>query len=872
MKKILIIAIIILLKSTGHAQDDYQKGESPYFIIRGGENSMPLLDTRADVNIAATIADVKITQVYTNKGKKPIEAIYVFPASTGAAIHGLTMTINERVVKAKISKKEDARKTYEKAKSEGKRASLLEQKRPNVFKMNIANIMPADTIIVELEYTEKLLPDDGLFEFMLPTVVGPRFKPKSPEGEDDFPDIKYHYGESSYDFDININLMSGVPVHEMECPTHKLDMTQHSDRHLELSLAENQEKTGNRDFVLRYRLTGGHIESGLLLSEGEVENFFMLTLQPPARVGDAEIIPREYIFVMDVSYSMAGDPIEISKELMFDLLDRLGPNDMFNIQYFASTSYMMSETSLPVTPENIEFAKKDISENYGGGGTNLYHALTKSLAIDKKTGYARSYIIVTDGYILVDEKVVDLIRENLNNANFFAFGIGSSVNRYLIEAIAKCGYGEPFVVLDMSEAEDIAVKFSKYIEDPVLSDIEIDFDGLDVYDVEPENIPDVFGTRPINIVGKWRGIPEGEIEVSGQSSKGKLKVSIPLKVFVKKDTSQALKYLWARDRIEELELLKKGQIAYTEKEITDLGLKYGLMTEYTSFVAVDNQIANKKGNPTVVEQDLPLPENVSFGRTSYASSYSGGYSGYGGGDDAVDNPLMPIAYRKPIYVGPVFGVHRTFMSIESDYDENILNSFKAENLSGNGWNIGLSFEYLLGNIKNSNSSIIGIVKYESMNGKDYHNINPEDLVLNMPQISELPEYERIVDLQLLDITLLYKYNMFNSNFGIAAGPSFSLILGTNDYRAINLFDENISFPNVDGYKLDNNGQTLILRDGDVPDVNAFRIALNFRLQYEILLGRMYIVPYAGYQLGLTSLSPAIKLNMIHIGTEIRFAI
>ena len=177
---ILTTVLAILLGTTAYAQPNESDDRtlSPYFFVKSDDpqvDQLPLKSTSAAVNISGVIADVQVTQVYKNEGRRPLEAIYVFPASTKAALYGMRMRIGERVINAKISKREDARREYEQAKEQGKSASLLEQQRPNVFQMNVANIMPGDEIRVELSYTELLVPTDRIYEFFYPTVVGPRY-------------------------------------------------------------------------------------------------------------------------------------------------------------------------------------------------------------------------------------------------------------------------------------------------------------------------------------------------------------------------------------------------------------------------------------------------------------------------------------------------------------------------------------------------------------------------------------------------------------------------------------------------------------------------------------------------------------------------
>ncbi len=593
---------------------------SPYFFVKSDDpalDRLPLKSTSARVNISGVIADVKVTQVYKNEGKRPIEAIYVFPASTRAAVYGMEMKIGERTVIAKIKKREDARREYEQAKQEGKSASLLEQQRPNVFQMNVANIMPGDVIKVELSYTELLVPEDGVYEFVYPTVAGPRYSNQPAESaapQDKWISNPYtHQGEApAYDFGIAVNIAAGLPVRDIYCASHKVDIAYDGPAIAAIRLDNSEKKGGNRDYILRYRLEGEKIESGLLLYKGESENFFLLMMQPPKHITLADIPKREYIFIVDVSGSMYGYPLEISKKLLKDLIGKLRPADVFNVLLFSGGSSLMSERSLPATPENINKALAMIDNQKGGGGTELLPALKRALALPRTKGFSRSVIIATDGYVSVETEVFDLIRKNLGDANMFTFGIGTSVNRHLLEGMARVGMGEPFVIATESEAPDKAGKFRNMIQSPVLTGIKLDFGKFEAYDVEPLSIPDVMADRPVIVFGKWRGNPKGTLTLTGTSGAGAYTAKIDVAKFKPEKTNSALKYLWARKKIS---VLADYEVLLSDskrvEEVTQLGLKYNLLTAYTSFVAVDSEVRNKDGQSTTVNQPLPLPEGVS---------------------------------------------------------------------------------------------------------------------------------------------------------------------------------------------------------------------------------------------------------------------
>jgi Ca-activated chloride channel family protein len=610
----------LLKASQSIPKADEDKTLSPYFFVLSDDpavDRMPLKSTGAEVHVAGTIAQVEVTQVYQNQGDSVLEAIYIFPLSTKAAIYRMRMTVGDRVIEAKIKKRQEAREDYEKARKEGRTASLLEQQRPNVFQMNVANIMPGDEIKVEIQYTELLVPTDHTYEFVYPTVVGPRYSETKKEGAPDterWVENPYtHEGQKpTYTFSLGASIHSGIPISKVSSPSHKVVVEYDGKKTAHVGLKDEKDG-GNRDFVLRYKLAGDKIESGLLLYPGKEENFFLLMMEPPERIEQKDIVPREYIFILDVSGSMHGFPLNITKQLMRDLLSGMRRIDHFNILLFSGGSAVLSERSLPATNSNIDRGIEFVTNQRGGGGTRLLPAMKRALALPHEEGTSRIVVVATDGYVSVEKETFELIRRSLGEANLFAFGIGSGVNRFLIEGMARAGMGEPFVILKPEGAKAKAEKFRNYISSPVMQGITVSFKDFDAYDVEPQAIGDLFAERPVVLFGKYRGKPQGKIIVSGHVPGEKLHGQMPLAEANISSDNGALRYLWARHKILRLADMNKlvGKDDSRVKEVTELGLKYNLMTEFTSFVAVDTVVRADGAKSRTVRQPLPLPQGVS---------------------------------------------------------------------------------------------------------------------------------------------------------------------------------------------------------------------------------------------------------------------
>lgn len=653
-------------------EEDEEKLLAPYFVIQseGADVStdyFPLKSTEVTTNINGVIAETYVVQTYVNEGDKPINAQYVFPTSSTATVHGMTMEIGSHRVTATIKEKEEAKEEYEEAKEEGKSASLLEQRRPNVFTMDVANVMPGDTARIELHYTELVATREGVCEFVFPTVVGPRYvtpedagspvadaavpdretategsqdgAAEGPAAEEDSPDTTVTnddgadgWAASPYlpegvlpdsEYHITVNLSTGVPIADVSCKSHEIKVEQENGSQARITLANPEDYAGNRDFILKYRLTGESVESGLVLTETDSEKYFFLTVQPPERYVPDDIPPREYIFVLDVSGSMYGYPLDTAKDLIRNLVTGLRDIDRFNLVLFSDDTYLLSTKSLAANSRNVQAAIDLIDEQEGGGGTSMLPALQTAVSVPMKEDVARSVVIITDGYISNEDEIYDLINRNMDAASFFSFGIGCSVNDYLIKGIAQCGMGESFLVTDSEDAAESAQRFASYIEAPLMTGITVDYEGFDVYDVATSTPSILYAQKPLILFGKWRGEPTGTITVSGKAGGEDYVQEIPVADAAVDTEDESIRYLWARTKLDQLAGYGSTRNDDSVKEeITQLGLDYNMTTPYTSFVAVVEEIRNPEGESQDVNQANPLPLQVSN------LAVGGGYTAY----------------------------------------------------------------------------------------------------------------------------------------------------------------------------------------------------------------------------------------------------
>ncbi len=609
------LAIVFGFLSAGsHAGD--AASSAPYFQVAGDRDAvsperLPLKSSAARVEFDGTIARVRLTQRYANAGSVPIEAIYIFPASTRAAVHGMTLTSGGRKIVAKIGESAKARQDYEMAKTEKKTAAMLEEHRPNVFQMSVANLLPGDDIDVEIEWTEPIPAKDATYEFVFPTVVGPRYTGGSGGEAAWAANPHLRPGDAiGTEFTLNVKLATTLPLAEVTCPSHKAKVDFQAKDRAEIALAGND--CANRDFILRWKLTNRQVDAGLLLNRGEHGNHFLLQIAPPPRVELSQIPPRDYIMVIDISGSMNGFPLNTAKKLLADLVKGLRPDDTFNVVSFAGGSGVLSETPLAANEDNISLAMQYIGTRQSGGGTELRQALLRALALPGGADRSRSILLITDGFVSVEMETAELIRNNIGNANLFAFGIGSSVNRELLERVARAGGGEPVVVTSGREAADAAAKFREAVASPVLAKIRISAEGVELGAMSPDPYPDVFAARPLVVTGTWTGGTEGKITVRGIGGNGApFEKSLDLSEAAAATGTDhpALPVLWARERVRQLG--DGPRDAESIREITALGLGYSLLTPYTSFLAIDEQPREMTELAQTVEQPLPLPQGVS---------------------------------------------------------------------------------------------------------------------------------------------------------------------------------------------------------------------------------------------------------------------
>lgn len=578
----------------------------------------PLKHTSVKADISGFLSRVTVTQEFENKFEKPIEAVYVFPLPQDSAVDDMTMKIGNRTIRGKIMKREEARKVYEAAKNAGQTASLLNQERPNIFTQAVANIMPNEKIIIEISYVETLKYEDGSYEFMFPMVVGPRYKPASMTTEQKkaiTPPVAADT-RAGHNISLEINLNAGVPIERIRSTSHEILTINQSSNIANIKLKDSQ-TIPNKDFILRYDVAGKKINDAVLTHSNGKSGYFTLILQPPDKVESKDVSPKEIVFVLDTSGSMSGFPIEKAKESMKMALESLYPNDTFNLITFAGDTAVLFDKPVPPTKANLEKAQAFLASRQGGGGTEMMKAIKTALEPSDSQKHLRIVCFMTDGYVGNEGEIISEIQK-YQNARVFSFGIGSSVNRFLLDKMASEGRGEVEYVSLKDDGTKAAKRFHERIRNPLLTDISIDWNGLQVEDVYPKKINDLFSAKPLIIHGRYTKSGEGTIKLKGKFAGKEVVWEIPVNFAENQKENDVLATLWARTRIDDLTAKDYNSVAQNgktqteiEHTITQIGLEYRLMTQFTSFVAVEEKVVNKNGKPVRVDVPVELPEGVS---------------------------------------------------------------------------------------------------------------------------------------------------------------------------------------------------------------------------------------------------------------------
>jgi Ca-activated chloride channel family protein len=593
---------------------------------------VPLKHTDVKASITGYIATVDVSQQYHNPYSEKIEAIYVFPLPSNAAVNEFVMTIGDRKIRGIIREREEARQIYENAKRQGFVASLLTQERPNVFTQHVANIEPGKRIDVNVKYFHTLEYADGAYEFSFPMVVGPRFNPpgttdgvgaagrgdRGASGQKTEVQFLKENERSGHDIDLVVDIDAGVNVDEVKSVNHRVKMTRPQEGRAHVALADD-DKIPNKDFVLRYKVAGKTVKSALMAQRDSKSDggYFTLMLFPPESLENLPRKPLEIVFTLDVSGSMNGRPIEQSKAAVRYALKNMRPDDTFNVIRFAQNAQQMAPRAVPANEQTIPAALQYIEQTQAGGGTMMIEGIRQSLQVTPDADRLRFVAFLTDGYIGNEPEILREIHNLRGPSRIFSFGVGQAPNRYLLDHMARMGQGCAAYLSLNDEADDVMAKYFARISHPALTDLSIDWGGMQVRDVYPAKLPDLFVGRPIVVTGRYRGNPDNAIvHVRGKVGGEVREMPLAVNVSDAANAHAGIAPVWARMKIADL-----GDRATYENNpelagmIKQTALHYGLMSAFTAFVAVDSSQRTAGEHGTTVMTPVPVPDGVRYDTT-----------------------------------------------------------------------------------------------------------------------------------------------------------------------------------------------------------------------------------------------------------------
>lgn len=591
----------------------------------------PLKHTEIAARISGFLGQTTVEQEFTNPYQEVIEAEYVFPLPSLSAVNDFVMDTGRNRIIGVVRPRKEAEAIYRNALESGMTASLLTQVRPNIFDQKIANIEPGASVKITITYSERLFYENGFYQYVFPMVVAPRFGAASPQdgelqrqndddafscscpvSDDEAQPLRVmHTGQ---DVGLTIQLDAGMPIAQLLSDTHQIEVQEKGKTRRTIRLAQGA--IPNRDFALRWSVAGENTQFGVLAHKQGDDGFFSVMIQPPLQPSNNQVNPREITFIMDISGSMSGVPVETSRALVEKALDQMRPQDLFNIVYFSGGNNQLWDKAQPATPDSVAKAKTFLQSLSGGGGTEMMAALNRALTAVHDSRYLQMYVFLTDGQVVEENEILRTVQQNQRGARFFAFGIGSSVNRHLIDGIGESGGGFAQVVYPQNpQLQAAANRFFAAIDSPVLVDARINWNGLPVKDVYPKKLHDLFAGQTLSLVGKYDAPVSGKIYVEGTLGGVSVQYEVPLELPAEEVSHEVLATLWARQRIHELtsrmltaESDKKKEL---EEKITSVALSYHLESDYTSFVAVDESRVVGAGKPLHILQPLEKPLGTS---------------------------------------------------------------------------------------------------------------------------------------------------------------------------------------------------------------------------------------------------------------------
>lgn len=599
---------------------------------------VPLKHTDVAASISAYISSVHVTQTFANPFDSKIEAVYVFPLPENSAVSDFVMKVGDRTIRGIIRDRDDAQRIYTQARAQGYVASLLTQERPNIFTQRIANIEPGRAIDVDITYYSTLTFSDGSYEFVFPMVVGPRFNPpgtsngvgaadrRAPGSTGQPTEVTYlrPRERSGSDISLAVDIDAGVAIEDIESPTHTIQTDRPSRNQARVSLSRH-DSIPNRDFVLRYRISGDVVKTALMTHDDNRGGFFTLMLVPPRSLASQSRQPVEMVYVLDCSGSMSGRPIEQAKLAIERSLSKLDSSDTFQIIDFAQNASTLGGSPLIANSRNLREGRNYLSSLRANGGTYMVTGMRAALDFPHDPERLRVVAFLTDGFIGNEPEILRELDARLEDSRVFGFGVGQAPNRHLMDEMSRMGRGAVAYV-GLNEDPNLAMEqFMDRATKPALTNLRIDWGGARVSEVYPRRIPDLFVGRPVIITGRYEGAFTRPIRVTGRADGSPKELTIRTESTTPTQARAAIPQVWARTKIADLSrrslMSPEGADPRAQSELRQTALNYNLLSDFTSFVAVDSMTRTGGSYGTTVAVPVPVPEGTRYDTTVRGSSH-----------------------------------------------------------------------------------------------------------------------------------------------------------------------------------------------------------------------------------------------------------
>ena len=577
-----------------------------------------LLETDAKFNVSGIIARVKVIQRFKNTSNMWAEGIYVFPLPDNAAVDHFKLHIGERQIEGQIQERAQAKKTYEVAKHEGRQAGLVEQQRANVFTSSLANIAPGEEISVEIEYQQTLDYMDGSYRLRFPMVIGPRFHAvnNSSPGHDNDTDVSTEIAEARLNpVYIHVSLDAGVPLEKLESIYHDIDIKQTATHRYSIALAP-EKVFADRDFELVWSPELKHQpQTALFTEQHEDYEYALLSVLPPAldSLGQ-QLLPRDAVFILDVSGSMSGTSIEQARASLIQALDRLKPEDRFNIIWFNDRTERLYPRTMQATAGNVQYASKIINRLQADGGTVMLPALALALSDQPALSRVRQIIFLTDGNVDNEDELFGLIKKQLGDNRLFTVGIGSAPNSYFMHKAARAGRGTFTHIGDIDEVQQKTSALLEKLESPALVNIDLKIQGMDV-EAFPHPVPDLYLGETLTVLIRGRHL-DNHITVYGDYGESSWQQNVEMTDGI---DHAGIRTAWARNKI--ASLLEQHHDAESAEnrdalkhKIVQTSIDHHLVSRFTSLVAVDVTPVNNSGSLYTEKLKTNLPHGWKTGK------------------------------------------------------------------------------------------------------------------------------------------------------------------------------------------------------------------------------------------------------------------